>query len=75
MSAEDGGLPVWVTVVEELGADGFLYGTSDAEGAPDNVVVRVEARREQLKGETIHVTTDPDHVHVFDTATGERLSA
>ena len=30
VSAEDGGLPVKVTVVEELGADGFLYGTSDA---------------------------------------------
>jgi multiple sugar transport system ATP-binding protein len=26
------------------------------------------------KGDTIHVTTDPRHVHVFDTATGERLS-
>jgi len=22
----------------------------------------------------IHVTTDPAHVHVFDTGTGERLS-
>jgi multiple sugar transport system ATP-binding protein len=27
------------------------------------------------KGETIHVTTDPHHVHVFDAASGERLSA
>ena len=28
----------------------------------------------QQKGETLHVTTDPEHVHVFDTETGERLS-
>src|SRR5688500_2147801 len=41
VSAEDGGLPVKVTVVVELGADGFLYGTSDVGGTPDNSVVRV----------------------------------
>jgi multiple sugar transport system ATP-binding protein len=23
----------------------------------------------------LHVTTDPQHVHVFDTESGERLSA
>jgi multiple sugar transport system ATP-binding protein len=26
------------------------------------------------KGETLFVTTDPQHVHVFDTESGERLS-
>ena len=41
VSAEDGGLPVTVTVVEELGADGFVYGTCDVEGTPSNVIVRV----------------------------------
>src|SRR3954462_7697350 len=30
------GLPVSVTVVEELGADNFVYGTSDVEGLPAN---------------------------------------
>ncbi len=34
VSAEQGGLPVRVTVVEELGADCFVYGTSDVEGVP-----------------------------------------
>jgi multiple sugar transport system ATP-binding protein len=69
------GLPVRVTVVEELGADAYVYGTCDAEGAPSQVVVRIGARRNHQKGETLHVTTDPQHVHVFDTATGGRLSA
>ena len=63
-----------VTVVEELGADAFVYGTSGVEGAPNNVIVRVSAPRPVHKGDTIHVTTDPHHVHVFDTDTGERLS-
>ena len=28
VSAAEGGLPINVTVVEELGADGFVYGTA-----------------------------------------------
>jgi multiple sugar transport system ATP-binding protein len=71
---EGEGIPVKVTVVEELGADGFVYGTSGAEGTPDNVIIRIDARRNHHKGETLHVTTDPQHVHVFDTDTGQRLS-
>ena len=74
VSAEEGGLPVTVTVVEELGADSFVYGTCDVEGTLSNVIVRVSGRHHPQKGETLHVTTDPEHVHVFDTETGERLS-
>jgi multiple sugar transport system ATP-binding protein len=74
VTAEDGGLPVRVTVVEELGADSFVYGTCDVEGTPANVIVRVSGRHHPQKGETLYVTTDPQHVHVFDTESGERLS-
>ncbi|GAA5144322.1 diacetylchitobiose ABC transporter ATP-binding protein MsiK [Nocardioides marinquilinus] len=74
VSAEEGGLPVEVTVVEELGADGFVYGTCGVEGTPSNVIVRVSARDSVRKNDVIHVTTDPRNVHVFDTDTGERLS-
>ncbi len=71
---EGEGIPVKVTVVEELGADGFVYGTSGEEGTPDQVIVRIDARRDHRKGETLYVTTDPEHVHVFDTDSGLRLS-
>jgi multiple sugar transport system ATP-binding protein len=70
----DGGLPVDVTVVEELGADAFVYGTSDVEGTPNTIIVRVSTRDSVHKGDVIHVTTDPQNVHVFDTDSGERLS-
>jgi multiple sugar transport system ATP-binding protein len=69
------GLPVKVTVVEELGADSYVYGTSGVEGTPHDIIVRVAGRRTMSKGEEIYVTTDPDTVHVFDTESGERLSA
>ncbi len=74
VTAEEGGLPITVTVVEELGADGFVYGTCDVEGTPSNVIVRVSARDAVHKGDVIHVTTDPTSVHVFDTESGDRLS-
>ncbi len=74
VGAEDGGLPVHVTVVEDLGADGYVYGTSEAEGLPHNIIIRVGAREHVRKGDTMYVTTDPHHVHVFDTESGDRLS-
>jgi multiple sugar transport system ATP-binding protein len=74
-SENDGGLPIVVTVVEDLGADSFVYGTSDVEGTPHHVTVRVAGRAAVGKGDTIYVTTDPTSVHVFDTETGARLSA
>ena len=72
---EEGGLPIEVTVVEELGADSYVYGTCDVEGTPNNVIVRVDRRDHARKGDVLYVTTDPHHVHVFDSETGERLSA
>ncbi|MFZ2501933.1 MAG: sn-glycerol-3-phosphate ABC transporter ATP-binding protein UgpC [Nocardioides sp.] len=70
----EAGMPVNVTVVEELGSDAFVYGTSGVAGTPNNVIVRVGARDSVKKGDTIYVTTDPRNVHVFDTDTGDRLS-
>ena len=69
-----GGLPVTVTVVEELGADAFIYGTCDVEGTPGSVIVRLAQRGTVAKGDVVHVTTDPRHVHVFDSESGDRLS-
>ena len=74
VSESEGGLPLKVTVVEELGADSYIYGTNDIEGVPGTVIVRVPAKHRVKKGETVHVTTDPDNVHVFDTESGDRLS-
>jgi multiple sugar transport system ATP-binding protein len=73
VSSTEDGLPMVVSVVEELGSDSFVYGTSDVEGTSNAGVVRVSARDSVHKGDLIHVTTDPQHVHVFDSETGERI--
>jgi multiple sugar transport system ATP-binding protein len=74
VGAGEGGLPITINLVEELGADAFLYGHCDVEGTPDEVIVRIEARRDVEKGSTAYVTVVPERVHVFDTTTGERIS-
>ncbi len=73
VGADHDGIPVKVTLVEELGADAYVYGTSDVEGAPGSIVVRVPGDVGHQKGSTIMVSTDSAAVHLFDTATGARL--
>jgi len=73
VGAGEGGLPIRVTVVEELGSDSYVYGSCDVAGTPENVIVRVSAKDKISKGDTIYVTTEPGDVHVFDTASGLRI--
>jgi multiple sugar transport system ATP-binding protein len=74
-SASEPGFAATVTVVEELGADAYVYGTSGVEGTPSSIVIRVPGQINHVKGSTIRVTTDSAAVHLFDTTTGIRLSA
>ncbi|MET9484211.1 sn-glycerol-3-phosphate ABC transporter ATP-binding protein UgpC [Streptomyces sp. SID3212] len=68
------GLAVTVNVVEELGADGFVYGTAEVGGETKELVVRVNGRAVPDKGTKLHVVPRPDELHVFSSSTGERLS-
>lgn len=73
------GIGLDVAVVEELGADSFLYGTlaglSDEEVvSAQQFVARVGSRTAPEKGSTVRLTTTPDQVHVFSTKTEDRIS-
>jgi multiple sugar transport system ATP-binding protein len=68
------GLEVEIDVVEELGADGYLYGRAVIDGAEHSVVVRVDGRNHPNRGEKVFVEPVAKHIHVFDTETGLRLS-
>ncbi len=68
------GLAVQVDVVEELGADAYIYG--HAVGADDlQVIARTDGRQPPEKGVTVHFAPSSEHVHLFDVETGERLRA
>lgn len=74
VSASGEGLPVVVDLVEELGADGYLYGHTDVGGARVDIVARVDGRSHPSAGDNVVITPQPDHIHVFDIESGRRLS-
>ena len=79
ISGTDEGLEVEVDVVEELGADAYIYGrlpgTDPASADAKPFIARVDGRTPPTKGEMIRLTPRDAHVHVFHPESGERLSA
>ncbi|MCW4466664.1 sn-glycerol-3-phosphate ABC transporter ATP-binding protein UgpC [Glutamicibacter sp. MNS18] len=73
LAADGEGAPLHVDVVEELGADAYIYGTMHLEGKDHSIVMRVDGRKPPMRGETLNVVPEPGHVHLFDTASGQRL--
>jgi len=68
------GLEVEVDVVEELGADGYLYGHTELDGQRVDIIARVDGRNHPDAGEKVIVTPVPKHVHAFDAESGNRLN-
>jgi multiple sugar transport system ATP-binding protein len=70
-----GGLPVTVDLVEELGADGYLYGHADVNGRRTDIVARVDGRAHPEVNDQVFLHPSQNHTHVFDVESGKRLSA
>ena len=75
ISMEGEGLPVTVDVVEELGADAYIYGsTTETAGDIKPIIVRVDGRTPPQKGSVVHLTPKKgEHVHLFNPETGLRI--
>src|SRR5674476_909547 len=69
------GLPVTVDVVEELGADAYIYGsTTETAGDIKPIIVRVDGRTPPKKGAVVHLSPKKgEHVHLFSPESGLRL--
>ena len=72
--ADGPGLTVVVDLVEELGADGYLYGHTEINGKRADLVARVDGRSHPNAGETVTLAASAGHVHAFDAESGERLN-
>ncbi|MGY5763644.1 ABC transporter ATP-binding protein [Brachybacterium sp. DNPG3] len=71
---EGQGIAIDVDVVEELGADAFIYGRrAGAEETAKPFIARVDGRRPPAKGETVYFRPKQDHLHLFDAKSGQRL--
>ena len=68
------GLKMDVALVEELGADAYVYGSltgDDADGK--RVVARPTSRALPHIGQTVHLAVNAEQEHVFDPGTGLRI--
>jgi len=69
------GLPARVEVVEELGADAYVFCVAEIDGEELKLVARTQARDVPRQGERVSLSPRPNEAHLFDSATGERLEA
>jgi sn-glycerol 3-phosphate transport system ATP-binding protein len=65
-----GGLTLEVVLIEPLGSETLIHG--HLPGAPDDTMV-VKLAGHAPAGERIAVVVPPEHMHVFDSASGKRL--
>jgi multiple sugar transport system ATP-binding protein len=69
----DGGLPVLVDLVEDLGANANVYGHAAVNGGEERFVVTTERRMMPSLGDTVFLKPVIGSHHVFHAATGLRI--
>jgi multiple sugar transport system ATP-binding protein len=67
------GLETTINLVEELGADAYIYGVAEVNGNEHDIIARVDGRRPPKKGDVVSFAPKQGHVHLFSTVSGERL--
>jgi multiple sugar transport system ATP-binding protein len=67
------GIPAQVEVIEELGADAYVFCLAELGGAETKLVARVDVRRVPRRGERLALAPSAEDVHVFDADSGLRL--
>jgi multiple sugar transport system ATP-binding protein len=76
MTTDGQGLPVTVEVVEELGADAYIYGsTTETGGDVKPIIVRVDGRTPPEKGAVVTLVPKTGHVHLFNAESGLRIGS
>ncbi|HEV8250300.1 MAG TPA: sn-glycerol-3-phosphate ABC transporter ATP-binding protein UgpC [Gaiellaceae bacterium] len=69
------GVPAHVVVVEELGADAYVFCASEVAGDGTKLVARTEARRAPERGAQVALRPVAEDAHLFDPTTGDRLES
>ena len=67
------GLPARVEVVEDIGADAYVFCSAELGGETTRLVARAEARRAPQQGDRVSLRPRAEEAHLFDPASGERL--
>jgi multiple sugar transport system ATP-binding protein len=78
--AEGHGIPAVVNLVEELGAEAYVYAqladqVNRSLTAVNDVIARVEPRSAPASGEKIHLRVKEESILLFETESGARIGA
>jgi multiple sugar transport system ATP-binding protein len=68
------GIEVEIDVIEELGADAFLYGSAVVEGKKIDVIARIGSISSLRSGDKVYLKPQGGITHLFDVASGLRLN-
>jgi multiple sugar transport system ATP-binding protein len=67
------GIPAKVDVVEDIGADAFVFCSTKLDGVTTKLVARSESRKAPKQGDRVKLRPRADEALLFDPASGERL--
>jgi multiple sugar transport system ATP-binding protein len=73
VSPTEGGMPLVVELVEDLGSDANVYGHATLDGTSERFVVRTDRRTMPTMNDTVFVRPRPGQHHVFHAVNGQRL--
>ncbi|MBE1486606.1 ABC transporter ATP-binding protein [Plantactinospora soyae] len=73
VSESEGGLPLVVELVEDLGSDANVYGHAAIDGSSERFVVRTDRRHMPSMGDTVYVKPRTGRNHAFHAVTGNRI--
>jgi multiple sugar transport system ATP-binding protein len=73
VSPTEGGLPIVVDLVEDLGSDANVYGHAAMDEGSERFVVRTDRRNMPTMGETVFIKPQANQVHLFNAKTGLRI--
>jgi multiple sugar transport system ATP-binding protein len=68
------GIAASVEVVEEIGADAYVFTAAEVGGEETKLVARVESRRAPERGARVSLRPRAEEAHLFDPQTGARLT-
>ena len=74
LSSDAEGIPARVDVVEDVGADAYVFCSADIRGQQTRLVARTDVRNAPSQGERVSLRPRAEDAHLFDPETGERLT-
>jgi multiple sugar transport system ATP-binding protein len=74
IAGEGDGIAARVEVIEDIGADAYVFCSADVDGEQTRLVARTDVRSAPAQGERVRLRPRADEAHLFDAETGERLT-